>query len=92
MAVRFMPDGRLKTESGSFLHKGRELSHEEAAAAATGIRVIVHDYPESEDISAQPERITSILREVVDDYLLFHYTASVYSDGAERVLVFEHHH
>jgi hypothetical protein len=93
VGVRFMPDGRLKTESGSMLDRGANLTSEDALIALSDdTRVLLNSYPHTDDITADPKRVRRLLSQVTRDPDLEGHSASLYKNATERVLVIEHHH
>ena len=56
------------------------------------MRVLLHNYPRTEDISRSRDRIAEAMSSLRTDGELFSYRARIYSDGEARVLVFEYLH
>lgn len=91
---RFLQDGRILTEEGWTLTAGPHYisSREVREALQKPIRVLLHDYPNVEDITSDATRVPSIAADTGDERELFHHTAELYSDGTHQVLVFVYHH
>ncbi|CAN5370490.1 hypothetical protein BH09ACT4_BH09ACT4_18460 [soil metagenome] len=88
-----MPDGRLKTESGSMLDAGHNLSSADAAVAVNAVsRVLLHSYPDTNDITSDARQIAQLLSSIAIDPELEGHSARLYQRGEDRVLVIEHHH
>lgn len=91
MSVRFMPDGRLKTEGGSLLDPGPWLDDADAKVAVGAVqRVLLHSYPDT--IELDETRAEALIATVSIDPELEGHSARVYRRGDERILVIEHHH
>jgi len=88
-----MPDGRLKTETGSMLDGGADLSSEDAAILVGAVsRVLLHSYPHTDDITADAKRVGALVAGVSLKPSLEGHSARLYKNDSERVLVIEHHH
>ena len=88
-----MPDGRLKSDSGSMLDAGPNLTAEDAkVAVGTANWVLLHSYPDTEDITKDTRRVAALLETVSLAPELEGHRARVYKSGSERILVIEHHH
>ena len=91
--MRFMPDGRLKTETGSLLDAGPWLTADDATIAARGgTRILLHSYPHTEEITSDVRRVAALLDSVSLQPELEGHSARLYRRGDERILVIEHRH
>jgi hypothetical protein len=66
VAVRFLPDGRLRLGNGVTLDRGSKwLTRSEASdAIGTADSILYRWFPESEDISGEPDRVRALLARV----------------------------
>lgn len=90
--ARFLRDGRLQLEDGTRLDAGQPISNGEAGAAAKRMRVFVHNYPRTTEITDDSTQIATIVARVTRDLLLFEYSARVYSGENRVALVLEYLH
>lgn len=89
--IRFMPDGRLKLESGELLDRSDRIDALRATAAASaGMRVLLWSYPHTTDITSDSSRAQSLIAGVQNPPE--EYGARIYSRGDDHVLVIEHFH
>lgn len=89
--IRFMPDGRLKLESGELLDRSDRIDSVRATAVANaGIRVLLSSYPYTTDITSDPARVQSMVAAIENPPK--DYGARIFSRGDSRVLVIEHFH
>jgi hypothetical protein len=92
MAVRFMPDGRLKLESGALLDRSERIDSVRATAAArAGMRTLLSSYPETTDITSERATVEALVAKV-EGKTPTEYGARIYASGEDRVLVIEHFH
>lgn len=54
--------------------------------------MLVHDHPQTEDITSSPDRVADALSKLRTDEELFSYRARIFSDGETRVLVLDYLH
>ena len=66
MAMRFLPDGRLRMDGGATLDRGADwLTREEAVSASRVVDSIVHrEYPSAQDITGDVAKVRSLLARV----------------------------
>ncbi|TXK19049.1 hypothetical protein [Homoserinibacter sp. GY 40078] len=90
--IRFMPDGRLKTDA-AVLDAGPWLTSADALASLNSVkRVLLHSYPHTTDITSDAKRVHTLLAGVELDPELEGHAARLYSGGGIAVLVIEHWH
>lgn len=88
-----MPDGRLRTEQGSMLDGGADMTREDALAALGGAtRVLLHSYPHTDDITGDPKRVHALLAGVSLHPELEGHSARLFKNASERILVIDHFH
>ena len=92
MAVRFMPDGRLRLPSGVTLDRGSNwLSRAEAESMCGGAdRVFYHFYPQTVEITADPCKVAALISRIdTGEHIVY---ARLYTGRGLRVVVLDEHH
>ena len=91
MPVRFLKDGRVRSDRGTDLTAGQTLTSDEARAQVdAGVPAVLRNFPRITDLT-KAEAI-ALLPQVRHPAALFDHDAVLYSGGQERVLVFTFHH
>jgi hypothetical protein len=91
-SVRFITQMTLQLEDGRSLAAGPAVGGRAAHDASGSMRVLLHDYPRTEDVTHSPERLAEALSGLRTDGALFSYRARIFSDGDVRVLVLDYLH